>query len=60
MTHLQPVPEQRAWTPQIFTNFTKFLKKGELLEKFEFWPREDSMSWKTKKLIASSPGQPHS
>jgi len=35
MADLQPVPQQSSWTPQIFTNFTKFLKKADLLEKLE-------------------------
>jgi len=35
MTDLQAVPEQWSWTPQIFANFTKFLKKAELPEEFE-------------------------
>ena len=35
MADVQPVPEQRSRTPQIFANFMKYWKKDELWKKFE-------------------------
>ena len=35
MTDAQPVSEQQSQTLQVFANLIKFLKKAELLEKFE-------------------------
>jgi len=53
MTDLQPVPQQQLWNLELtdFANFTKFLKKPELLENWNSWTREDLNPWEREREL---------